>query len=192
MSKKKNAMGYIYPGKIRSLLRGESSKVVSGYTPSGSTERKVGDRWVDVNDVEWEQRNGYAIKVTKLDDARIPLFCPKCKRVMRKRKDVDIYLKFGFCLDCLAERDTKMMIKGTFWDYEKQYVLDKKINFLNEAKQDVEEYLKNLSDEITFANEDGTLEKWNIDSKEAKKFLEKELKEINKELEKLELERKSA
>jgi hypothetical protein len=180
---KKNKMGYIFPKRIQSILRGESVRTQVGW--EGTKEKKEGEIIVDAQGREWMQKNGYRIRVTKLDEARIPLFCPKCGRVMKKQKDPDIYIKFGFCFDCLIERDTKMMAQGTFWEYEKDYMRKKKIDFLNEAKEEIENYLANFPTEISYVDVDGSIEKWQGDTKQVKKFLKKELREIKKELKKL-------
>ena len=178
MSKKK--MGYIYPKKIKSILQGNSPILQVGW--EGTKEKKEGNIIIDNQGREWEIKNGYRIRVTKLDGARIPLFCPKCDRLMKTENDTNIFIKFGFCFNCLVERDTKMMANGTFWDYEKKYLKKKKNDFLAEAKQEIEEYLENLSDEINYIDVDGSIEKWRGDSTKLREFLEKELKEINKEL----------
>ena len=180
---KKNKMGYIYPHRIQSILRGENTRIQIGW--EGTKERKEGEIIVDSQGREWEIKNGYRIRVTKLDDARIPLFCPKCKKIMKKSLDPNIFIKFGFCLDCLTDRDTKMMIDGTFWEYEKEYQEKKRFHFLKDAKREIEEYLKNLSDEINFVDVDGSTQKWQGDISELRKFLEKELEKINEQLETL-------
>ena len=39
---------------------------VGFYQMNVMKERKVGDRWTDSDGVEWEQKNGYRSKITKI------------------------------------------------------------------------------------------------------------------------------
>lgn len=180
-----------YPKKIRSILRGENPKVQIGYTGKAeSAIRKEGDTWIDKEGKQWEVKNGIIQSIPKFQDIRVPLFCPKCNNIMGKRsKDVQVYYMFGFCLNCLIERDVKMKEEGTFKDYEEKYIKSKQLGFYKDAKIEIEEYLKNLEndDSIKFLNEDGTYEKWTGEEKnKMKEFWEKELDEVNKKLEDLE------
>jgi len=181
---------YIYPKRIRSVLRGENPKVQVGYiNPNIRTLHQIGDVWEDENG-EWEQKNGYKVKVPKID-ANIPLFCPKCKNVLGKAsKDMHVYWKFGFCLSCLIERDAKMITEGTFQQYEKQYIRSKQRGFYSEAKAEIGNYLEEMKKGyIEFVNEKGEFEKWTVDEK-IKEFWENELKFVDSELEKIEKEEK--
>ena len=191
MARKGKPMGTIYPKKIKRLIEGESStKIQVGYTGDGELIiRKDGEHWVDKDGKEWEMKDGIARSVPKFQDVRVPMFCPKCKKVMRRKQDTDIYWRFGFCLDCLIERDTQMMIDGTFEDYEKNYIRNKRLGFLKDAKIGIEEYLVSLDSDVEFVNEDGSIEKWDkAKVTELKEFWEKELKEVNDTIDELEKE----
>jgi len=177
---------YFYPKKIKSTLKGENTKVQVGYS-KGSESHKEGDIWTDSNGKQWEYKNGYIQSIPKLQEARIPLFCPKCSNIMGKSsKDSEVYYKFGFCLNCLLERDIKMIQDGSFIGYEKKYIKDKQIGFYRESKEEIKNYLAELDEKdfIEFVNSDGKMEKWT--SGPLKEFLVKELKFIEDKL--LELE----
>ena len=50
--------------KIQQMLAGEFNKSSQvGYTPE-RVDRKVGDVWTDSEDIKWEQRKGYKIKIS--------------------------------------------------------------------------------------------------------------------------------
>lgn len=181
-------MPKIHPQRIKSILRGEKP-VIKFPVSSGKKDisRKEGEIWKDVNDVEWIQKKGYKEKVTKLDGARIPLFCPKCNRVM-KGKSTDFYLKTSMCLECVVERDTKMIVAGTFEDFKKKNSLEYEKSFLNSSKTEIENYLKDGVDKVEIVNEDGSIEKWRGGAEKNKKFFEDELKEIDKRLKEIDNE----
>jgi len=180
-------MSYIYPKRIRSILRGENPKIQFGYEHKKNVNsRKIGERWIDNDGNQWEQKDGYISKIPKVD-IRMPLFCPKCNGIMGKSaKDEEVYWKFGFCLKCLIKRDIEMVKNGTFNQYEQQYIKSKKIGYYKDIKNEITEYLAQLEKGyIGFVNEKGETEKWsNID--EVKNFWLNELNNINNELIKLE------
>ena len=44
--------------------------------------RKEGETYFDADGKEWQIKNGIRSNITMLDAAKIPLFCPKCSKVM--------------------------------------------------------------------------------------------------------------
>jgi hypothetical protein len=56
---------------IKKLLHGEHSeqqKVTVGFTPDAEKQtesRNIGDRWFDADGNEWEQKEGYPVKLGK-------------------------------------------------------------------------------------------------------------------------------
>lgn len=186
---KKNKMGTIYPKKIQEVIHGTYEEPVKiGYTKK-EIRRKEGETWVDEKGKEWEMKNGIIQSIPKFQDIRVPLFCPNCNGIMGKRsKDVEVYYKFGFCLNCLIERDSKMIHDGTYEEYQKNYIKSKKVGYYKDMKLQIEEYLKTLEKGyLEYVKEDGTIEKWEGDDiNTLKDFWTKELKSINEEMDKLE------
>ena len=174
-------MSQFYPGRIRAVMRGEEPKVQVGYSIK-KQERENGDKWVDKDGKHWEKVNGITKSIPKLQDARIPLFCPKCKRVMKAKIDTEFYLNEQMCHKCVTERDTDLIISGKFENFQKKKVLIKKQGFLLEGKDSISEYLKKIDDGIQIVNEDGKIEEWSGDTEKMKIFLNKELDDINKNL----------
>ena len=62
-----------------------------------------GDIWEE-NGKSWTIKNGIKQNITKLDKAKkahlMPLFCPNCNRVMKKRNDKPFYKIHKKCFDC--------------------------------------------------------------------------------------------
>ena len=127
-------------------------------------KREIGDRWVDENGKEWEQRDGYKITVTKvldkLKDIRMPDVCPKCnKSMMKKNLDERMWTIHKMCFDCVIDMEHQLRIEGKFDDYEKQKVYENAMSWLRDAEKDVEDVVEAYR-QVSFANSDGTLEKW--------------------------------
>jgi len=45
---------------------------------------------------------------------RMPWFCPKCKKAMKKKLDDKFWRMMGHCFDCQIDMENKLRIKGEF------------------------------------------------------------------------------
>ena len=52
-----------------------------------------------------------------MKDVRMPLFCPKCDKVMKKRLDNKMWNLFQHCFDCQVEIEHKLKLEGKFDDW---------------------------------------------------------------------------
>lgn len=191
MSKRRNSKYTYYPGRIRSILRGETTTTQISMHVNESNSMKEGDISTDDYNYEWLVKRSpsgelYREKQSKLEGARTPFWCPKCKRIMKGRHDTKMYQTQGMCINCVIDRDTQMKIDGTYNDYEKRVILSRAKGFLMDSKKEIGKYLDETSPEIQFVEKDGSIEKWDVDVTQMKEFLTKELCTINEELDKIE------
>jgi ribosomal protein L37AE/L43A len=131
------------------------------------TKREVGEVWTDESGVEWEQRAGFKIKKGKLDEirsliaaSRTPSHCPKCNQAMTKRLDAKFWKLEGHCFDCQVELEHNLRIEGKYEEYERQRILKNAEAWLKDAEQEAKELAEVFRNPLTFANSDGTIEKW--------------------------------
>jgi len=164
--------------RMRNLLKGksnESSELQVGYNAK-KEDHKEGDIWEE-GGKKWTIKNGIKQTATKLDEVKkeaiLPLFCPSCGSLMKKRNDVKMYKIHKTCFDCVIEMEAKLKREGKFKEYEKSMLI-------NNAKDMVEDFEAYLLDAINTSNtqyvsERGEVERWKggID----KEKLEKEIKE---------------
>ena len=91
--------------KVQSMLDGTyGGKIQSGYTPTDE-HREVGDKWTDSDGYEWEQKEGFRVKVSKLP--AVGMFNHQCKDCgkncspkMAKPWDKDVFKADGRCYYC--------------------------------------------------------------------------------------------
>ncbi len=62
--------------KVAEKLNKDDSKLVFGWRGQAEPTRTEGDRWTDIEGKEWEMKNGVKTRVTKLDSAKTPWWCP--------------------------------------------------------------------------------------------------------------------
>ena len=149
--------------RLRNLIQGktgDSTGTQIGYNTK-QEDRKEGDIWVE-NKKTWTIKNGIKQTISKLDKIKkevfMPLCCPECSNVMKKRLDKPNYNIHKKCFDCVVEFEHKLRIRGEYDDYIKKLKNKNSLDIVDE----MESYLLdaiNTSNE-GFVSEDGVVEKW--------------------------------
>ena len=88
--------------KVQDMLDGNyKNKIQSGYIGEKEVERNIGDKWTDSDGIEWEQKNGYRMKVSKLPNVGIfKGTCKTCDKGILKPWDKDTHKADGRCYHC--------------------------------------------------------------------------------------------
>jgi hypothetical protein len=151
--------------KISEVMNKEEGKIVFGYRPKEQT-RKEGDVWTDARGREWTVKNGIPQNVTKLDGAKIPLWCPQCSRVMKHKLDNKFYRRTGACMDCMFEKETELKRLGKWEEYSNEILKKNYIDYIKDKIQELQDYYDNVSaPEFIHADNEKILmvERWGID-----------------------------
>ena len=149
--------------RLRNLIQGktgESTGTQIGYNTK-QEDQKEGDVWKEERKT-WTIKNGIKQTISKLDvikkEVFMPLCCPKCNNVMKKRLDKPNYKIHKTCFDCVIEFEHKLRIRGEYDDYIKKLEAKNSLDIVDE----MESYLLdaiNTSNE-GFVSEDGVVERW--------------------------------
>lgn len=149
--------------RMRNLIKGksgESSELQIGYSTK-KENHKEGDIWEE-NNKKWTIKDGIKQTYTKLDEIKkeaiLPLFCPSCKSLMKKRNDSKMYKIHKMCFDCVIKMENKLKIKGKYKEYEQNMLI-------NNAKDMVEDFETYLLEALNTSNdqyvsEHGEVERW--------------------------------
>ena len=177
--------------RARNLIMGKtnaSTGIQIGYNKK-EEDHKEGDIWIE-NKKTWTIKNGIKQTISKLDTIKkevfMPLCCPKCSKVMKKRSDKPHYRIHKKCYDCVIDFEGKLRVKGTYDHYIKSLKAKNSLELLDELESTLLDTI-NISND-NFVSEDGVVERWvgGID----KEKITKEIKEaailkrayINKQL----------
>ena len=141
-----------------------------------------------------EQESGDQIsRMTDLmKEARMPMFCPECDLLMKKKLDDKMWSMFGHCFNCQIKIENKLRIEGKYEEWQEKKIKENKISFLKDSIQQIEEWKDMKAPE--WYNNVGVdypeleKEKWNVDNTQIQKMADEALKEYNKVLEQLESE----
>tara|TARA_Y100000356_G_C11112068_1_gene210162 strand:+ start:86 stop:625 length:540 start_codon:yes stop_codon:yes gene_type:complete len=83
-------------------------------------------------------------KVSRLSEimaeARMPWFCPKCKKIMKKNADNKMWMYFGHCLECQVEEEHNMRVNGTFEEFAEKKVITSKIDMIKDQIVQINEW----------------------------------------------------
>jgi len=88
-----------------------------------------------------KETKGVESKLTKImKDVRMPMFCPECKKVMKKKLDNKFWSLMGHCFDCQVIIENKLRITGEYETWEKKKILENKKSYLKDLKQSIVEF----------------------------------------------------
>ena len=177
--------------RVRNLVMGKtgaSSGSQIGYNKK-EEERKEGDVWTEGRKT-WTIKNGIKQTVSKLDKIKkevfMPLCCPNCGNVMKKRLDKPNYKIHKKCHDCVVEFEHKLKIRGQYGEYKKFLQAKNSLDYINRMESYLLETI-NSSNE-GFVSENGDVERWvgGVDKEKMTKEVNKAVKiakeNINKKL----------
>jgi len=171
--------------RARNLIMGNTSNSTGtqiGYKKE-IKEYKEGDVWTEGRKT-WTIKNGIKQTVSKLDiikkEVFMPLSCPCCGKIMKKRLDKPNYKIHKKCFDCVVKFEHKLRIKGKYKNYKKKLVSKNSFDIVNE----MESYLLDAinTSNSNYVSEDGVIERWvgGLNKKEFKKNI-KEAANIRRE-----------
>ena len=149
--------------RARNLLTGKSG--ASSETQVGYKKKRVdykeGDVWVE-NKKTWTIKDGIKQTISKMDAIKkeifMPLCCPKCSKVMKKRLDKPNYKVHKMCFDCVIDFEHKLRMNGEYDDYVKKLKLKNSLTEIDEIENMFLE-LANQSNE-GYVSEHGEIERW--------------------------------
>ena len=174
-------MGYSKESQRQNKVLGD---LLSGKTP---------DKRIMVG---YEGKTESGDKISRLSDvmkeARMPMFCPKCDVIMKKRLDNKFWNMYGHCFDCQIKIENKMRIDGTYDEWEKEKIRQNKISILKDEIQAIKEWRDVKAP--TWYNNVGVntpeleAEKWDVDVTAIQKEADEAIEKYTKQLDELENE----
>tara|TARA_B100000900_G_scaffold263603_1_gene224865 strand:- start:281 stop:859 length:579 start_codon:yes stop_codon:yes gene_type:complete len=174
--------------RLRNLITGKhNNKTRSSVGFKKADEfHAEGDVW-EIDGRTWTIKDGIKQNITKLDKAKkahiMPLLCPCCKKVMKKRIDKPTYNLHKKCFNCVAEMEHQIRLEGKWEEYTHNLHNQQIDHNLEQFKNFVKEKLEESNN--SFISEDGDVERWvgKLDTDKVNKYL-KSVEEYAKALKK--------
>ena len=126
--------------RARNLIMGKTNASTGtqiGYKKL-KKDYKEGDIWIE-NKKTWTIKNGVKQTISKLDSIKkeifMPLCCPNCNKVMRKRLDKPNYRIHKMCYDCVIDFEGKLKhVPGRYENYIKKLKIKNKLSKFDEIE----------------------------------------------------------
>lgn len=174
--------------RMRNLVKGKQNERINhgiGYNKKHEHYQE-GDIWEE-NGRTWTIKNGIKQNITKLDKfkeiGKLPLFCPSCKKIMKKHLDKKVYPAYHKCFDCVVDFEAELQKQGKAKEYYDNLHNANIGKVIGEYKAYMEEALK--ENNKGFVTEAGDVENWGGGM--SKEDLEKNLQEGLEYLENLKI-----
>ena len=146
---------------VQSILRGETPEKRIFVAMEDVNEQK--ERKKTLN----KEREQSDKRTDALKAARMPWFCPKCDKVMKKNIDNRMWRLYDHCSNCQVEFENRLAIDGKYDEWVKNIERENKISWIKDQRQSVAEFKKQESPEfLQQIHPDGysvNEEKWEID-----------------------------
>ena len=175
--------------RARNLIMGNSGASTGTQIGYGKKieDYKEGDIWTEGRKT-WTIKNGIKQTVSKLDTIKkevfMPLSCPCCGKIMKKRLDKPNYKIHKKCHNCVVKHETSLRVEGKYNDYIKKLKAKNSLDIVDE----MESYLLDAinTSNSGYVSEDGVVEKWTggVNKKEWTQKIKKASKIRRKHLEK--------
>ena len=75
-----------------------------------------------------------------MSKARMPWFCPKCKKVMKKKLDNKFWYLYKHCFDCQINFENKLRLEGKYKEWETKKVKKNQRAWVDDMIVGIEEW----------------------------------------------------
>ena len=118
------------------------NKALKDLMTTGKTEKD----YVQVGYEGKQEDLGGKTRKSELTDtmasARMPWFCPKCDKAMKKQLDNKFWRLMGHCFDCQIDYENKLKIQGKFDNYAENKMLENQKSYLKDLEQSIDDFEK--------------------------------------------------
>ena len=110
---------------LGNLLKGEKveKRAMVGYTPK---QKEKGDIKSELTDI--------------MSEVRMPLFCKKCKKTMKKKLDDKFWRLFEHCWDCQIDFEHKLRLEGKYDEWATERAKNNQKGWIEDMIQSIEQW----------------------------------------------------
>ena len=111
-----------------------------------------------------------------MQSVRMPWFCPKCKKTMKKQLDNKFWRLMGHCFDCQIDYENKLRIKGEFDNWAQSKMLENQKAYLKDLEQSIDDFektggKKEWFNQVGVNNPELEAEKWEMGEEQFEKTI---------------------
>ena len=124
---------------------------MAGYSKDAERQNKALSNLLKGQEVEKRSIVGYEGKKKEKGDikseltdimaeARVPLFCPKCKKTMKKKLDNKFWYLYKHCFDCQIDFEHQLRLKGEYKEWELNKTKNNQRAWVDDMIQSIEQW----------------------------------------------------
>ena len=154
---------------LGNLLKGEKveKRAMVGYTPK---EKEKGDTKSELTDI--------------MSEVRMPLFCKKCKKTMKKKLDNKFWRLFGHCWDCQLDFEHKLRLEGKYDEWATNRAKKNQRAWVDDMIVGIEEWRNERPPDqvydVGIQSPEVKVEKTKVSQKSLNKFADDAIKDLKK------------
>ena len=124
---------------------------MAGYSKEAERQNKALGNLLKGQEVEKRSMVGYEGKQKEkgdikseltdiMSEVRMPLFCPKCKKTMKKKLDDKFWRLFGHCWDCQLDFEHKLRLEGKYDEWATDRAKNNQRAWVDDMIQGIEQW----------------------------------------------------
>jgi len=124
---------------------------MAGYSKDAERQNKALGNLLKGQEVEKRSMVGYEGKQKEkgdikseltdiMSEVRMPLFCPKCKKTMKKKLDDKFWRLFEHCWDCQLDFENKLRLEGKYDEWAINRAKNNQKAWIDDMIQGVEQW----------------------------------------------------
>jgi len=124
---------------------------MAGYSKEAERQNKALGNLLKGQEVEKRSMVGYEGKQKEkgdikseltdiMSEVRMPLFCPECKKTMKKKLDDKFWRLFGHCWDCQLDFEHKLRLEGKYDEWATDRAKNNQKGWIEDMIQSIEQW----------------------------------------------------
>jgi len=119
-----------------------------------------------------------------MQSVRMPLFCPKCKKTMKKKLDDKFWRLFEHCWDCQIDFEHKLRLEGKYDEWATERAKNNQKGWIEDMIQSIEQWrterpVDQIYD-VGIKNPEVKIEKAQVNEKALNKLADDAIKDLKK------------
>ena len=157
---------------LKNILDGKPTEKRSMVGYQGEQEKNLGGK----------TRESELSKI--MQSVRMPLFCPKCKKTMKKKLDDKFWRLFEHCWDCQIDFEHKLRLEGKYDEWATERAKNNQKGWIEDMIQSIEQWrTERPVDQIYnvgIKNPEVKIEKAQVNEKALNKLADDAIKDLKK------------
>ena len=168
---------------------------MAGYSKEAERQNKALGNLLKGQEVEKRSMVGYEGKQKEkgdikseltdiMSEVRVPLFCPECKKTMKKKLNNKFWYLYKHCFDCQIDFENKLRLEGKYDDWAINKAKDNQRAWVDDMIQGIEQWREERPVDqvydVGIKNPEVKIEKAKVNEEALNKLADDAIKDLKK------------